>query len=156
MKLTEEQACIVMGYTKVTCLPIDVFIADVSKRLGRPATHLDLIQGDMIQNLYVKDFLEMMPTAEMTPAERFVSDSQVRVVGVPPALGAEYGLPEDRIAAGLTPAHYQPEVPVKWSRHSKAGRCVHSVGTEHGTYQCVYVGGHDGNHMIGYDDEDES
>ena len=92
----------------------------------------------------------------LSAAERFCSDLGVRVVGVPPALGAEYGFPEDKIAADLTPAHYQPEAPVKWSRHSKAGRCVHSAGTEHGTYQCVYVGGHDGNHMIGYDDEDES
>ena len=156
MKLTEEQACIVMGYTKVTCLPIDVFIADVSKRLGRPATHLDLIRGDMIQNLYVKDFLEMMPTAEMTPAERFVSDSQVRVVGVPPALGAGYGLPEDKIAADLTPAHYQPEVQVKWTHSSQGPRCADTAGVEHEAYRCVYVAGHDGNHMIGYDDEDES
>lgn len=62
IKLTKEQALVVMGYTGFTTLPFSDFHEDVEKRLGRPVfTHefADSAFADKVKELYRKDFIEM-------------------------------------------------------------------------------------------------
>ncbi len=60
MKLTKEQAIIIMGFTGVTTTLFSDFREDVEKRLGRPVyTHQFPGLSDTIKEAYRKDFIAM-------------------------------------------------------------------------------------------------
>jgi hypothetical protein len=66
-KLSKEQAIVITGFTgKLACQFVD-FHSDVEKRLGHPAwTHQfgDKEFMEKVQELYRKDFLEMLGDEE--------------------------------------------------------------------------------------------
>ena len=68
MKLTKEQAIVVMGYTNHTTLDFSLFHEDVEKRLGRPVWTHEFANQDfsnLVQNLYKEDFISMCYSEEV-------------------------------------------------------------------------------------------